>query len=327
MSHNDENEIKLDLQKKIIKIISDFDNHNILSKSKLIYHYTTCNGLEGIIKSKRMWMNHFKSLNDSGEVLHGLRFIKEKLSNINSDYKLLLDDDIFENFFKQHPVYIESFSEKSNYLPQWRYYAHDGSGVAIGIDLKCLESKINKSFSNTVSMITNVLYSTTKRDENRLKNLIENIDEYKKQNIHYQIFKNKVIGFHNDKSKLAGSYMILLIIMVCQFIKTSYYEDEYEYRIAIPDIALFEKCVRPGDKFLEVKKRFRDDFANPIEYIDALNIEGAIREIWVGPKLNFEKNKDGIIQFLKENEYPDYEQIEIKQSEIPYKNNHTAKVA
>ncbi len=35
-----------------------------------LYHYTTKSGLEGIIRSKTIWGTHYKSLNDSSEVIH-----------------------------------------------------------------------------------------------------------------------------------------------------------------------------------------------------------------------------------------------------------------
>ena len=110
-------------------------------KSLTLYHYTTFEGLKGILDSRSLWCSHVSALNDPLELLYGKRII---LDNINSflekendkKIKTILDNLIIliEAFDKNlYSTYVASFCEEDNLLSQWRGYSGKGIGYNIGI--------------------------------------------------------------------------------------------------------------------------------------------------------------------------------------------------
>lgn len=111
-----------------------------------IYHYTDDRGLKGILETGQLWFTDVFRLNDPSEVSHG---IDQALSILESDADKAGDDGrLFRKRFGT-PVkrniqtlahcFVCCFSEDGDELGQWRAYADDGRGYAIGFDAKVLE--------------------------------------------------------------------------------------------------------------------------------------------------------------------------------------------
>ncbi|HIF9092766.1 TPA: DUF2971 domain-containing protein [Photobacterium damselae] len=109
-----------------------------------LYHYTSLQGLIGVITGKSVWASHCEYLNDSSEFIHALSFAKTVSGNI------FMDDDYLEAFgwavrdslehMVKHDVYVASFSENADLLSQWRGYCPQGAGVSIGFDSEILNT-------------------------------------------------------------------------------------------------------------------------------------------------------------------------------------------
>jgi hypothetical protein len=52
-----------------------------------LYHYTTIHGLEGILKSGKLWMTKAEYLNDSTEIRYGERVVDELLADARIKYR------------------------------------------------------------------------------------------------------------------------------------------------------------------------------------------------------------------------------------------------
>ena len=50
-------------------------------KSKLIYHYTSINGLIGIIERKSIWATNILYLNDASELNYSKNILKEEIKH------------------------------------------------------------------------------------------------------------------------------------------------------------------------------------------------------------------------------------------------------
>jgi Protein of unknown function (DUF2971) len=121
--------------------------------SAQLYHYTDMRGFEGIVKSETIWFTDYQYLNDPNELIHGIGLAKGMLAHrIMSGglHGLLFGwiDDLLtkRNFGRAFLFYIASFSRNGDDLGQWRAYADDGRGVAIGLspDLFAPTEAINK---------------------------------------------------------------------------------------------------------------------------------------------------------------------------------------
>jgi len=108
----------------------------------VIYHYCSLNNLLKIITSKELYLFNAISMNDSYETNWIIHLINEELSKRNNDFN---DEDIkyLDRSFSSNRLYpyISCFSLDSDSLSQWRAYADDGKGVAIGFNEECFGVK------------------------------------------------------------------------------------------------------------------------------------------------------------------------------------------
>ncbi len=106
-----------------------------------LYHYTTLQGLRGIVESERLWFTDFRHLNDPMELTHGigiaLREIERhefgrhrEVRSIQYVVRDTLEHRLTENF----GFYLTSLTFAGDETGQWRDYASNGEGFCIGID-------------------------------------------------------------------------------------------------------------------------------------------------------------------------------------------------
>lgn len=130
------------------------------SEPSLLYHYTTAEGLKGILESKTIWATDAEFLNDAQELRYGRDELYEALI-AEADRLAPESDDVTAEpeysrgivmrsaaahlrpggmyLAKQaHSVYVACFCENGDLLSQWRGYAA-GGGYAIGLKRSGLE--------------------------------------------------------------------------------------------------------------------------------------------------------------------------------------------
>lgn len=103
-----------------------------------LYHYTSLNGVLGMLHSRSVWASHVSYLNDASEFRHGLSFAKQIAGSI------FMNDDYLAAFgwaarhalgaVSADSLYVACFSEKADLLSQWRGYCPSGAGVCLGFD-------------------------------------------------------------------------------------------------------------------------------------------------------------------------------------------------
>lgn len=118
----------------------------------IIYHYTNDVGLKGILETGQLWLTDIFSLNDPSELTHGFSVAIDALTS-----KIAGDSVVAQKFAKNFAVFADqgaipkvahffmcSFSSCGDDLGQWRAYADNGRGYAIGFDAKALENGFTK---------------------------------------------------------------------------------------------------------------------------------------------------------------------------------------
>ncbi|GAB4271663.1 MAG: DUF2971 domain-containing protein [Candidatus Rifleibacteriota bacterium] len=109
---------------------------------QIIYHYTTQEGILGIISKREMWATQVHFLNDKNEIFLTFHLLKEELeSQIQKSHtpihkRQLKEIREFLDVMDQGHICIASFCEVGDLLSQWRGYGNLGKGYAIGFDLK-----------------------------------------------------------------------------------------------------------------------------------------------------------------------------------------------
>jgi hypothetical protein len=112
--------------------------------SRLLYHYTSADGLLGIIESASLWATDIRFLNDSAEftfardiLLGELRKRADRLRHERARKIVRRELDHLARWTAL--AYVVSFSERGNALSQWRAYA-PRDGVAIGFHRRALRA-------------------------------------------------------------------------------------------------------------------------------------------------------------------------------------------
>lgn len=107
----------------------------VVSKSpSYLYHYTTLEGLHGVVTKRVLWASNIFYLNDTQEFYEGLGFARAWLEKNASEDLAGLSKSLTEitpGGKVTMPVFICSFSAEKDDLNQWRAYCPTG-GVAIG---------------------------------------------------------------------------------------------------------------------------------------------------------------------------------------------------
>jgi hypothetical protein len=107
------------------------------SPTRDLCHYTSQEGLIGILKDKSLYATDASYLNDSQEVVYAVNLAKKYFKNRPSPggtrpvTEMLNALDEIEDLAGKLPVYVASFSEHPDQLSQWRGYCSRGSGFAL----------------------------------------------------------------------------------------------------------------------------------------------------------------------------------------------------
>ena len=143
-----------------------------------MYHYCSMNNFFKIINSRKLFLFNANSMNDSLETNWILHLIDEEISKRKD---IITDSDInlLRNSFRINRIYpyISCFSKNGDSLSQWRAYADDGKGIAIGFDQEKL--RINNNIpSNTAVVKDSIGYFDCIYDIDIQKELInQNLDK------------------------------------------------------------------------------------------------------------------------------------------------------
>ena len=267
----------------------------------IIYHYCSVESFRAIIQNKTLWMSSVYNLNDYKEI----HWIKDKIfkkikTAITKDnfIKYKKFEELYSNELPN--VYIASFSEGSDLLSQWRAYANDGYGVAIGFNSDYFKE-------NSLVKTSSVLYDEKNQEKQinlilePLEKLPENINLESKEFI--EICKAIITDINNLSAKS----------------KNELFKEEQEVRlIHNPKIIDDEK----NKKFIFENNlsemMFRSVCGNLIPYFE-LKFEKekeipAILEIIKGPKNKFINEEVKI--FLSNN---GFYSVDIKSSKSSYR--------
>ena len=102
--------------------------------SGVLFHYTSAEGLCGIVSTGSIWATHASFVNDTSEQSYGQSLLPVALDRLSAagfeDVQRLLTPMLQSGI--GHDVYAACFCEYDDLLPQWRGYGADGSGYAIG---------------------------------------------------------------------------------------------------------------------------------------------------------------------------------------------------
>lgn len=285
-------EIQMDIIAKYQEILAYIPT--IISKRphQTIYHYTSAQGLAGILQSQKIWLTRWDCLNDSSEYLQIHDTIKrciKKYRHAHDFYKTIEEWNELSRIEKQkkfydednYDLYIASFSDNNDALNMWTYYTKSSKS-----DGYCIGFKPQNIFSDKVLdlSIHKVFYRQSEKNQ-IVKKLLDKLYDFycfaqsrpSVQPFHYQYFISNYIN-------VASAY-------IGCFFKHSSFAVENEIRAAL--------FIRQTKDNTPLTKKSRISQGIIIPYTELLFQKEDIESITVSPTLPKLEATAGL-QFLRD---------------------------
>jgi hypothetical protein len=199
------------------------------AKSKgLLYHYTTLDGLLGILDKKELWATGISFLNDTSEYKAGLKAV---FGLMNPELCETQDESVvgkYAPFIRQpaESIFAASFSKEptGDDLSQWRAYGGKHSGVSLGFSPQYLRKIVRhflKGKNNSGWVRTNegplikCMYYKDRNDfehDVEIENKIAEIAAQKEESTKAHLFAQYAATLKNEKFTAEKEWRIILLL-------------------------------------------------------------------------------------------------------------------
>lgn len=144
-----------------------------MSHPATLWHYTTAEGLKGILHERKIWLTNSSYLNDAEETELARKQFRSELQSRSTrgrteDFRnelitqLQPREDV-PGYFS--PTFLCCFSEDEDSLVQWRGYGRGEGGFAIGFSLPTLFDMKNLHFGKSATWILPCNYVESEIDK------------------------------------------------------------------------------------------------------------------------------------------------------------------
>lgn len=278
-----------------------------------LYHYTSDVGLRGILESGRIWLTDMFRLNDPSELRHGfshaVKLLSERAKTGPEEAQLFAEifaDVITDGLERSAHYFVCSFSTNGDELGQWRAYADNGRGYALGFDGKALENAFGTDLRSSTYHIT--------YDDDVLADIQRRLVEGMFDLISFDLISGRQPGRIDGATVVA--YMKELAVALAKnaleaalFFKHEAYINEAEFRFRQLYAA---KVPVPG-----LKRRYRSSEVVKYREFDWRSVKPeALKRIVVGPAVDRHKGKRFVEDCL---EAFHTGSVEVVHSGVPYR--------
>lgn len=253
-----------------------------------LYHYTSQDGLLGILRHNILWATDIRYLNDSSEHQYGKDLVEHTIENrklidpLNAAfYDGLIGATDLLTVFKH---FVISLSEEKDLLSQWHGYTPIGSGFNIGLDGSILAQNVRGSLNST---FVKCLYQPPEQI-NEINNLLNDTLYYYK-------------GHHFPEEYLKARKSEFSSLSLAFKHPAFAAENEWRLVVSMPEYVPLE--FRTGHSMLtpylsvtplKHKDVEQEDGTKKREYMGQL----PVREVVVGPTPHPELSKQSVEAFL-----------------------------
>lgn len=265
--------------------------------STIYYHYTSHAGLEGILRSGGLRATYRMRMNDSGEFDYARNIVYAALDEVGrrhdlpsvvqslTTYTRKNLDLILENTVEMSRAYCACLSISSDHPEQWKTYAEEGLGFAIGINL--LEF-LNSQRSVVQKREPYIFCAPVTYDETVQCDLVWRFVE---AGIHdLKTFRDTCSQQSEDLTALRNRITMEIVVhlfTLIDFIKAPTYSSEREFRLFLD----------PNDDTLEapnIQHYERNNEPIPFIFMNLCSPKTGrlfLAEIKIGPKASFLEEK------------------------------------
>jgi len=257
-------------------------SHDFDTVPPLLWHYTSVASTFHIVRSQTMWATDSAFLNDSTEnKIFQLALYKQAIVRYKGEKSELrrrlchLTEQLVHSISRSR--YIISLSNSGDLLPQWRAYADDGAGVALGLMPRAFQ--LDRSSSAVACYY--VSEEQILADADRLLNEAE----------------TRGLGPDPRSPETpADRFIQVAVDVLAPVVKDAAYAVEQEVRVVIPGnprrLQIDEMGVPlPGQDTWEVRKpAVRPRGVELIPYVE-VGVKGAFAAVRLGPKAPFDLDR------------------------------------
>ena len=262
-----------------------------------IFHYTSLDGLLGIVQSKSLWASSIRHLSDAADFGYALDLAREKLNRKlkaergpwNTYYgEILRQLDWIDDWTS----FVGSFSEDGDLLSQWRAYTPNGIGFSVGMEYQSLVALAASQDFRLIKCI----YDSTEHDIILEELIVDSAALIKNGNT-----DNAVTGF------------IVRLMMYAPALKHPAFSEEREWRLVSSFVG--------ADPWDSSVTRFRSGKSMLIPYqefrLARENEKLTISTMYVGPNPHLKLSVSSLSQLLKAGNVQDG--CQIRAASAPYR--------
>jgi hypothetical protein len=277
-------------------------------RPKALYHYTSTDGCLQIANTGTLRASDVRYLNDTGEMEHG----REVLMGTLAMYKQRATYSLFMEAFESQNmrsscVFATSFSTDPDLLSQWRAYAEDGAGFAIGFAPSALTGTAPNEWKTAAfeSVLVPILYKEEDQ-ETFATNLVHKTFE----------MLEAAPPAARDSAAIGMGFSIVFpaFMSMC---KNSGFIEEAEWRVIhrfIGSPALMNATiVHPKSTFRVTRRGLTPYLTVPFPS------EGGITEMICGPKQDPATSTALTQAMLSNSSVKDWPKVEIDHSSVTYR--------
>ncbi len=269
-----------------------------------VYHYCSTSALRSIVESGRFRLGNVFFMNDYTEVEWFMEICRRVIKT--GCYQAAFRKNLLGLLSRPFDhIYCGCFSEAQDDLSQWRGYADDGRGVAIGVDLNVILEK-NKGDGNNSLELRYVEYdeSTTREEAEK-------------------VIQNHVAIDPKDPSpgSSEADFAFMSLRYLAPIFKNPAFCNEQEIRLICRDSRDIDDLC-PRDKYQEsrVKRlgseiKFSDRRGKLVPYVSFELPCKAVEEVWLGPQFGDKRDESALRLFLTSHGI----NAKLRRSEAPYR--------
>jgi hypothetical protein len=203
-----------------------------------LYHYTNGVGLTGILSSRDLWFTDYRHVNDPSEMVHGIALVHDVIHQLESGcigpirrfLSTLATGVSQKNFSLALEYFIAGLSKDRDDLGQWRAYADNGRGYAIGFTPRVFrvtdEHVLDPHNDFLVSPVIYNIHKAMQRHRTAVENAISIISEVYETSP--QLLPDEPTPFYFE---IAKAITASPIIINCLTTKHPAYAHEQEVRL------------------------------------------------------------------------------------------------
>jgi len=261
-----------------------------------LYHYTSLQGLMGIVESRTLRASDIRYMNDSTELIYALNLLQTTIaSRTQTSRELNAALSIFSAWLREQinvgpMLFSASFRANGNLLSQWRGYSNHGKGVSLGFNPRAIKALADEQDFSLGKCLYNV------NEQQALANDIVSI----------------VVSMHAERPDLQKALDDIEgdLLGICALLKHPSFAEEQEWRLVSP---AFMSVADKPIAFREGKAMLVPHYLFNLATKDAI----ALDHVYVGPTPNSDLSVNALSHYLKDkNAHP---ARGISDSEIPYR--------